>query len=685
MKFRLGLSAKISLLVVVPLVLCLFLSWQLISKRLADYRAAGRISDSLELIGKISSLEGARQKELLGTVSFLTDPSADFEFLDQRRRRADTLLKVTGQHAGLIPNKAEKIRELVGSGYDQFSQLREQLDQGTEFDSNILVDAYLETEGLLDLVFDESLRLAISQPSVYAYLRSLYDLETARRFTSLLHASLASRIGAGEPLSLDEVDRLNFFNGMLQAKLQTNNLSFTEEGTKSLNQLINSEAYASLPRAYYDVVGNYSTGTFFSDIVLLQNNADEIFKGMSSIISQEREILKTDVDTERKEAQSSFRMLALFLVLVTLFVVCFCYVTIRKLSRSISSSVEELMSTAQHVHSAANQLSASSQTMSSDALTSATSIEETVSHIEKLKNMVNENSAKAQEANKIAHENSVTARKGEGDIKALLTSMNDIIESSKQVEEITRVIDEIAFQTNLLSLNAAVEAARAGEHGKGFSVVADAVRSLAQRSAVAAKDIDSLVKSTLQKTQQGSLVASNGEKALQDILESSTGVADLVSEIARGSLQQSERIEAVSDATGKLDIVTQANARASQHTATASDALLSQSKFLNRVVAGLASLVDSRVARKFVKEKKPKKNTSRRNSSLGMSETQLIQIIGDGKAGIPTPAVAKKMPRIDSGEWSSSKIEEVAGFFEEEEVDKLTPESLLQDLPDELQ
>lgn len=690
MKLPLGLSSKISLLVVVPLLVCLVLSWQLISERLADYREAGQISQSLQLIEKISWLEGAKQKELLSTVAFLTDPSSDFDELEYRRAKVEEHTQLAWDNTHLVPRVSEQVKLLVKNNTQQFSELREQIDQDTEFDSKVIVDTYLESEAVLDVVYDEALRIAITKPAVYAYLRSIYDLESARRFASLLNASLAARIGSGDSISLEEVDILNYFNGLFQAKLRRNNLSLSDSGMASLEELITSEAYSSLPKAYYDVVGNYSTGTFFTDIVLLQNNGHEVFKAMSSIITEERELLKAQVAAARDQAQASFKLLTLFLVMVTLFVVCFCYVTIRKLSRSITSSVEELMSTAKHVHSAANQLSASSQTMSSDALTSATSIEQTISHVEELTNMVAENSAKAQEANQIAHDNSVTARRGEKEIKALLDSMADIIESSKQVEEITRVIDEIAFQTNLLSLNAAVEAARAGEHGKGFSVVADAVRSLAQRSAVAAKDIDSLVKSTVQKTQQGSLVASNGEKALKDIVESSSGVADLVSEIAKASLEQSNRIAAVSEAAGKLDLVTQANAAASQDTAVASEALLSQSKFLNRVVAGLASLVDSKVARKFVSDKK-----STEDEILEMSGTQLIQIIGKNRASSAAfrkqvNQAAQKLARIDSGTWAE-KENDMDDFFQtepKEEVldsDDISVEKVVPEISDKIQ
>ena len=598
--FRLGFSSKISLLVAVPLVVSLVLGGYIISAKLSEHREAGVISEQLEVIKIISALEGARQKELLSSISFLTNPSAEYETLEKRRAKVDQLQNRLKNNFHLLNSKAAEISKLLKASKAKFKETRELIDTDSDFDPALLVNAYLETEGLLDLIYEIALKEAIKNATVYAYLDSIYDLETAKRFATLLNASLAARIGAGQPLSLDQVDRLNFFNGMLQVKLRKQSMQLTAEGKEGLVNLIDSNAYNSLPRAYYDVVGNYSTGTYFTDIVLLQTSANEFFRSISSIINKEHTHLHAKVNHEQLAAQTSFQSQTLFLAIISLVVVAFCYVTIRKISKSISSSVEELLSSTQYVNSAAKQLSASSQTMSSDALTSAASIEETIAHIEELTSMVNNNSEKAQEANKIAHESSETALKGEEEIQALLNSMNEIIESSKQVEEITRVIDEIAFQTNLLSLNAAVEAARAGEHGKGFSVVADAVRSLAQRSAVAAKDIDALVKDTVRKTEQGSRVASNGELVLKEIVQRSSGVADLVSEIAKANLQQSARIKAVSHATTQLDEVTQANAAASQETAAASEQLLSQSRFLNNVVKDLARLIDTRVVNKFL-------------------------------------------------------------------------------------
>ena len=227
-------------------------------------------------------------------------------------------------------------------------------------------------------------------------------------------------------------------------------------------------------------------------------------------------------------------------------------------SSAISTDIGHLNSTGAHLANASTQ--------------AAASIEETVASLEEVTSMVRQNTNNAQIAADLSADSVKLAKTGELKVQELITTMRDIESSSKKVEEIIGIIDDIAFQTNLLALNASVEAARAGEHGKSFAVVAEAVRALAHRSASAAKDISSLISTSVSQVKQGTVGVHQNGKVLQEMSESIDKVATLNREIADASKQQSVGIEQINTAISQLDSVIQKNAtEAAEIVSTASD------------------------------------------------------------------------------------------------------------------
>ncbi|MDG0816594.1 methyl-accepting chemotaxis protein [Bdellovibrio sp. PAP01] len=261
------------------------------------------------------------------------------------------------------------------------------------------------------------------------------------------------------------------------------------------------------------------------------------------------------------------------------------------LARSLNRISEAVLGAAEQTSSGGAQLAAASVQLSAGSTEAAASLEETVASLEELSSMVKLNTGNAQEANVLSQRSRESAEKGEISISKLIDSMTDIANGSKKIEEIINVIDDIAFQTNLLALNAAVEAARAGEQGKGFAVVAEAVRGLAQRSALAAKDISTLITENVSKSENGSKVAHESSAVLKDILNAVKKVADLNGEIAAGSQEQASGLEQISKAMNQLDQATQANAASSEEVAASSEEMSHQANALSELVEELQKIV----------------------------------------------------------------------------------------------
>ena len=265
-----------------------------------------------------------------------------------------------------------------------------------------------------------------------------------------------------------------------------------------------------------------------------------------------------------------------------------------RIVKSIKRISDSLGNSAEHTGSFSQQLSGASQQLSGEATDSAGALQESVASVEELSSMVKLNADNSREALKLSQSSQHAAEEGESEMRRLNEAMGDISTSSKKIEEIINVIDDIAFQTNLLALNAAVEAARAGEQGRGFAVVAEAVRSLAARSASAAKDITSLIKESVVKIDRGSKIADESSIALKNILGAVRKVSELNQQIASASQEQSTGITQISRAMNDLDQSTQRNAASAEEVAASAEQMSAQAMALQGEVQNLRALVDGR-------------------------------------------------------------------------------------------
>ncbi|MBA4344550.1 MAG: methyl-accepting chemotaxis protein [Methylibium sp.] len=251
---------------------------------------------------------------------------------------------------------------------------------------------------------------------------------------------------------------------------------------------------------------------------------------------------------------------------------------------SLHRIVSEVRTGADTIASASHQVAEGNQDLSARTEQQASALEETASAMEQLTSAVRLSADSASQANSSALQASSVAAQGGEVVGQVVATMSSIADSSKRIVEIISVIDGIAFQTNILALNAAVEAARAGEHGRGFAVVAAEVRSLAQRSAVAAKEIKSLIDNSVQQVDRGSQMVEQAGATMKQVVTSIKQVSDIVAEISASSREQSQGIEQVNEAIVQMDDSTQKNAAMVEQSTASARSLQDQANQLNEVV-----------------------------------------------------------------------------------------------------
>ncbi|MBB3210872.1 methyl-accepting chemotaxis protein [Herbaspirillum sp. Sphag1AN] len=246
--------------------------------------------------------------------------------------------------------------------------------------------------------------------------------------------------------------------------------------------------------------------------------------------------------------------------------------------------ISGIRSGATNITSASSEIALGNQDLSARTEEQAGSLEEIASSMEQLTSAVRQNAENGREANALAEKASIVAEQGGAVVSRVIDTMASINQSSNRIVDIIGVIDGIAFQTNILALNAAVEAARAGEQGRGFAVVASEVRSLAQRSASAAKEIKTLIADSVEKVDVGSQLVEEAGETMKEVVTSVKQVTHIIAEIAVASREQSAGIEQINTGITQMDNVTQQNAALVEQAAAAAESLKQQAAALEQLV-----------------------------------------------------------------------------------------------------
>ncbi len=304
-------------------------------------------------------------------------------------------------------------------------------------------------------------------------------------------------------------------------------------------------------------------------------------------ISQTKEIA---VNTTNSLASSTIVIIVGLSIAVILGSIL-AFIIIRGITKPVNRIVKDLNQGSDQVASASEQLSSASQQLAEGSSEQASALEETSATLNEATSMIQQTTENTNQASILSKKTKESAVSGNNQMQEMMGAMSEIKKSSDEISKIIKVIDEIAFQTNILSLNAAVEAARAGEAGAGFAVVAEEVRNLAHRSAQAAKDTAVIIEKNIQLSDKGVSVAEKVGNALIEINEHATKVNSLIDEINAASNEQAQGINQINTAVAQMEQVTQQNAANAEESASASEELSAQAESMKEIVSQLNMLV----------------------------------------------------------------------------------------------
>ncbi|WP_052342579.1 methyl-accepting chemotaxis protein [Bacillus sp. EB01] len=446
-----------------------------------------------------------------------------------------------------------------------------------------------------------------------AYKNSIQDAKTREMFTKLNDALLEFEAAREAVKTLVKENK----NEEAYAVLLARGVQPALEADKVINELFNQKVEIGLSESQgLTQQANRTVSTMLAVVILAVLAAlalgfivaRSIKKPIETIVETAEKIADGDLDVDINiHTKDEIGVLA---------------GSFRKMSNNLNGVMYEVQTAAEQVATGSKQVSESSNSLSKGTEKQASSVEQLSASVEEISTQTTLNAGNAFEANKLTQDAMVIAETGNEEMNQMVKAMEDIAASSKSISKITKVIDEIAFQTNILALNAAIEAARAGQHGRGFSVVAEEVRTLSIKSANAAKEITDMIQESIKKVEGGTTIANQTAQSLEKIVYDVTKVADIVNGISASSSEQAIAIQQINQGIMEVSKVVQSNSATAVKSAAASEELSNQAEVLRSKV-GQYRLKDTPIPELYQTEEltEPEGSPHEQQIEIALAET----------------------------------------------------------------
>lgn len=398
---------------------------------------------------------------------------------------------------------------------------------------------------------------------------------------------------SGEETSrrLKEIETLKLNNAKLYKDyLSTNPDPYEQDRVKQIDK-VEATIWAAINQSSKDAVtGRKAEGYshYHKSIPVI----NQYRTALSEIMAYNQKTAAIIYDQNVKDAATAKIMLIVSLIAAFCLTLTLGIMISNMITRPIQNAISNLTAGTEEVSAASSQVASASQQLSESTTEQASAIQETSSTLEETSSMVHQNRENTKEATTLAKQAKQFAENSHSEMSKMMVSVHELKVSSNEISKIIKVIDEIAFQTNILSLNAAVEAARAGDAGKGFAVVAEEVRNLAQRSAQAAKETAVIIESNINLSENANTVAGNVQGSIIEIEGQAKKVSELLDEIDVATNEQAQGVEQIHKAVSQMEVALGTNAQTAEEAASASRALTAQAINVQEIVNSLITLVD---------------------------------------------------------------------------------------------